>query len=143
MDEWGVDMNYTHPGSLSDHPHPQASLREIYLLKRSSGKHGKDLGRTTGWIHRASLKMKGVTNIGNVTYNKVDDDGLHINVLDKPQVLDIDHVVICAGQEPNRDLYESLNSKHNNVHLIGGAHEAAQLDAKRAIKEASIWASKV
>lgn len=143
MDEWGVDMNYTHPGSLSDHPHPQASPREIYLLKRSGGKHGKDLGRTTGWIHRASLKMKGVTNIGNVTYNKVDDDGLHIAVLDKPQVLDIDHVVICAGQEPNSDLYESLNSKHNNVHLIGGAHEAAQLDAKRAIKEASIWASKV
>ena len=87
--------------------------------------------------------MKGVTNIGNVTYHKVDDNGLHITVIDKPMVLDVDHIVVCAGQEPNRDLYNHLQSVHNNIHLIGGANEAAQLDAKKAIKEASIWASKV
>lgn len=136
MKEWGVDMDYKMAGALET-PEVTPSPREIYLLKRSKGKHGKNLGRTTGWIHRASLHKKRVNMLSNVTYHKVDDVGLHISVLDEPQVLEVDNVVICAGQEPLRDLYEALKENGQTVHLIGGANVAAELDAKRAIKEAS------
>lgn len=136
MKEWGVDMEYAEPGSLSA-PQPLASPREIYLMKRSGGKHGKNLGKTTGWIHRASLKMKGIKNLANVTYKRVDDQGFHISVGEENLLLPVDHVVICAGQEPLRDLYEDLKAADQSVHLIGGADIAAQLDAKRAIKQAS------
>ncbi len=137
MKEWGVDMNYTKGGSLAESPKPAPSPREVYLLKRSGGKHGKGLGRTTGWIHRASLIMKGVKHLANVTYEKVDDQGFHITRNDETQVLPVDHVVICAGQEPLRDLHDDLVNGGQSVHLIGGADVAAQLDAKRAIKQAS------
>jgi len=136
MAEWGVDMAYTDPGALTA-AKPGPSPREIYLLKRSGGKHGKDLGKTTGWIHRASLKMKGVKHLANVSYEKVDDQGLHITVAGEPQILPVEHVVICAGQEPLRELHTALVDQGQKVHLIGGADEAAQLDAKRAIKQAS------
>ncbi len=136
MKEWGVDMDYTNPGAGAA-PDPSPSKRKIYLLKRSGGKHGKDLGKTTGWIHRASLKMKNVEMIANVTYVKVDDAGLHILRNEEKVVLDVDHVVICAGQVPNRALYDELEGAGMSVHLIGGADEARQLDAKRAIKQAS------
>lgn len=136
MEEWGVDMAYTDPGALAP-AKPGPSPREIYLLKRSGGKHGKDLGKTTGWIHRASLKMKGVKHLANVSYEKVDDQGLHITVAGEPQILAVEHVVICAGQEPLRELHAALVEQGQKVHLIGGADEAAQLDAKRAIKQAS------
>lgn len=138
LKEWGVDPEYTNGGSLADSPKPLASPREIYLLKRSGGKHGKALGKTTGWIHRASLKMKGVINIGNVTYHKVDDEGFHISVLEEDRLLDVDNIVICAGQEPDKDLYNALESVHPSVHVIGGADKAEQLDAKRAIKQATL-----
>lgn len=137
MKEWGVDMDYTRGGSLAESPNPVPSPREVYLLKRSGGKHGKGLGRTTGWIHRASLMMKGVHHLANVTYERVDDRGLHITVNDEPQLLEVDHVVVCAGQEPLRELFDDLQAAGINTHLIGGADEAAQLDAKRAIKQAS------
>jgi 2,4-dienoyl-CoA reductase (NADPH2) len=137
MKEWGVDMEYKNGGALASSPQPLPSPREIYLLKRSGGKHGKNLGKTTGWIHRASLQMKGVHHLSNVTYHKVDDDGLHISVLDEAKVLKVDHVVICAGQESLNILYHELESKHPHVHLVGGADKAEQLDAKRAIKQAS------
>jgi len=137
MKEWGVDMSYSDGGSLAAGPQPIPSPRRIYLLKRSGGKHGKGLGRTTGWIHRASLMMKGVKHMANVKYLKVDDHGFHISVNDIVQILPVDHVVICAGQEPQRDLYDQLKDANQTVHLIGGADEAAQLDAKRAIKQAS------
>ena len=137
MKEWGVDMDYSKGGSLANSPLPTPSPREVYLLKRSGGKHGKGLGRTTGWIHRASLMMKGVKHLANVTYLKVDDHGFHISVNDEVQVLPVDHVVICAGQEPLRELYQGLIDAGQSVHLIGGADVAAQLDAKRAIKQAS------
>jgi len=137
MKEWGVDMTYSKGGSLAPSPLPSKSPREVYLLKRSGGKHGKGLGRTTGWIHRASLIMKGVKHIGNVTYLKVDDDGFHISHNDEVKILPVDHVVICAGQEPLRDLHQGLLDAGQNVHLVGGADVAAQLDAKRAIKQAS------
>lgn len=136
MEEWGVDMAYKAPGALMT-AQPAPSPREIYLLKRSGGKHGKDLGKTTGWIHRASLKMKAVKHLANVVYEKVDDQGLHISVAGEPQLLPVEHVVVCAGQEPLRDLHDALVAAGQKVHLIGGADEAAQLDAKRAIKQAS------
>ncbi len=143
MKEWGVDMTYQRGGSLADSPKPLPSPREIYLLKRSKGKHGKNLGKTTGWIHRSSLAMKKVNMIAEAEYRKVDDQGLHIVVGDQTQILDVDHVIICAGQEPLRDLYDDLVTKGQSVHLIGGANIAAQLDAKKAIKEASYLAAKL
>jgi len=144
MEEWGVDMTYSHGGSLADSPKPDPSPREIFLLKRSGGKHGKTLGKTTGWIHRASLAMKQVKMLGNVKYEKVDDAGLHILVNDETsEILPVDNVVVCAGQEPLRAMYEELQALGKTVHIIGGAHVAAELDAKKAIKEASYLAAKL
>lgn len=143
MKEWGVDMDYKKGGALAVSPEPLPSPREIFLLKRSKGKHGKNLGKTTGWIHRSSLAMKDVKMLASVQYQKVDDEGLHILVGEEPRVLPVDHVVICAGQEPLRAMYEELKAAEKNVHLIGGANVAAQLDAKRAIKEASELAARL
>jgi len=143
MKEWGVDMTYAKGGSLADNPNPSPSPRKVYLLKRSGGKHGKGLGRTTGWIHRASLIMKGVTHLANVTYLKVDDAGFHISINDAIQILPVDNVVICAGQVPLKDLYDKLKDSGQSVHLIGGADVATQLDAKRAIKQASELVAKM
>ena len=144
MKEWGVDMDYHKAGSLMEGgAQPLPSPREIYLLKRSKGKHGKGLGKTTGWIHRSSLAMKKVNMIGEVQYDKIDDAGLHITVGEESQVLPVDNVVICAGQEPLRAMYEDLKAAGKNVHLVGGANIAAKLDAKKAINEASYLAAKL
>jgi len=133
MNEWGVDMTFTHrsgvEGVAANHP---ASPREIWLLQRKETKVGKTLGATTGWIHRTSLKHRGVHMIPGVSYRKIDDQGLHITVGDKEQILAVDNVVLCAGQEPNRELAELLNRE---VHLIGGADVATELDARRAIDQ--------
>jgi len=142
MEEWGVDMQYQRAGALQE-AEVQESPREVYLLKRSKGKHGKYLGKTTGWIHRASLKKKGVQMLGLVTYEKVDDAGLHIIVGEKKEILPVDHVIICAGQEPLKTLFEPLQAEGINVHLIGGADEAKELDAKRAIKQGAELAAKL
>lgn len=136
MEEWGVDMAMKTGGALQP-ADPEPSPREIYLLKRSTGKHGKHLGKTTGWAHRASLKMKDVKMISQVVYNKFDDAGLHITVNDEPRVLPVDNVVICAGQEPLRELQAQLEQGGMKVHLIGGAFEAKELDAKFAIDQAA------
>lgn len=143
MKEWGVDMDYKKGGSLADSPNPLPSPREIYLLKRSSGKHGKNLGKTTGWIHRSSLNLKEVKMLANVSYNKVDDHGLHISVGDENRILEVDNVIICAGQEPLNELHKELQDAGKKVHLIGGAHIAKDLDAKKAIKEASYLAAEI
>ena len=143
MKEWGVDMSYSKGGALAEAPQPLASPREIYLLKRSKGKHGKNLGKTTGWIHRSSLAMKEVKMLADVSYEKIDDQGLHIKVGEEQQILDVDHVIICAGQVSLKELEAGLTAAGQNVHLIGGANIAAQLDAKMAIKEASELAAKV
>jgi len=133
MDEWGVDMTFSHrsgvEGVNANHP---TSAREIWLLQRKESKVGKTLGATTGWIHRTSLKHRGVNMVPGVTYRKIDDQGLHITVGDKEQILEVDNVVLCAGQEPNRELAEALKRE---VHLIGGADIAAELDARRAIDQ--------
>ncbi len=142
MDEWGVDMNYKKGGALKT-PEPEASSREVYLLKRSKGKHGANLGKTTGWIHRASLKMKKVNMLAMVQYEKIDDKGLHIIQNEEKKVLNVDNVVICAGQIPFRELFEPLQQKGINVHLIGGADVAAELDAKRAIEQGTKLAAKL
>ncbi|MCL4105759.1 UNVERIFIED_CONTAM: hypothetical protein GTU68_028636 [Idotea baltica] len=142
MEEWGVDMQYKNPGAITM-PKIEPSAREIYLLKRSGGKHGKDLGKTTGWIHRASLKMKKVKMMANVQYDKIDDSGLHITHDGEVKILPVDTVVVCAGQVPLRNLYDELEEGGKSVHLIGGAKLASELDAKRAIYEAAHLAAQL
>lgn len=128
--EWGIDQSIQAPGGLIK-AHDEKSAREITMLQRKSSKPGKGLGKTTGWIHRLSLKKKGVKTLTGVHYNKIDDQGLHITINDQPQVLEVDHVIICAGQLSNKDLYQ----EDDHYHIIGGADVAAELDAKRAIKQ--------
>ncbi len=134
MEEWGVDMKYTVRGALQKN-HATKSPREVYLLQRSKGKLGGGLGKTTGWIHRAALKMKKVKMIAEVSYEKINEEGFHIKVAGVPQVLNVDNIVICAGQISNNQLYHSIKENYTNVHLIGGALEAGDLDAKRAIEQ--------
>ena len=132
--EWGVDPTYQHRGGLTK-PHAEAPPRQVWLLQRSKGKVGDRLGKTTGWAHRLTLKSRNVQMWSEVNYVRVDDAGLHITVKGQPQVLDVETVVICAGQNPLRELYEPLRQAGISAHLIGGAKEAGELDAKRAIEE--------
>lgn len=136
MQEWGVDMAYQKGGALTK-PHPEKSPRTIYLLQRTKGKIGGKLGKTTGWIHRSSLKMKKVETIDGVTYEKIDDKGLHINIDGFYRLLEVDNIVICAGQEPLNALFDPLSNAGISTHIIGGAFEALELDAKRAIEQGS------
>ena len=144
MKEWGVDMAVTTAGGLAaSGPQPHPSPRQVYLLQRKSSKVGEGLGKTTGWIHRASLQMKNVTMIPGVTYDKIDDAGLHVTIKGEPQVLAVDNVVICAGQDPLRELQQPLLDAGKPVHLIGGADVAAELDAKRAIDQGARLAASI
>ena len=141
MAEWGVDPTYASPGGLR-RPQPEPPAREIWLLQRSPGKPGARLGKTTGWIHRAALKAKSVRMLGGVEYLGVDDAGFRIRVRERDgegteQRLAVDHVVVCAGQEPRRELQSALEAAGQRAHLIGGADVAAELDAKRAIDQGS------
>jgi 2,4-dienoyl-CoA reductase (NADPH2) len=136
MAEWGVDPTFEARGALA-RPQPEPPARKVWLLQRSPGRPGARLGKTTGWIHRATLKAKGVKMLGGVEYLGVDDAGLHIRVDGQEQTLPVDHVVVCAGQEPRRDLHAALQAAGVEAHLIGGADVAAELDAKRAIKQGS------
>ncbi len=132
--EWGVDTTYQHVGGLIE-PEVPASPRQLFLLQRKSAKVGENLGKTTGWIHRTSLKNRKVQMISGVSYDKIDDAGLHITVDGQQKTLDVDNVILCAGQEPRRDLLEALKQAGKPVHLIGGADLAVELDAKRAINQ--------
>jgi len=132
--EWGVDMTYANRGGLAKNA-PEASPREVWLLQRTPGTPGKRLNKTTGWVHRAALKMKNVKLLGGVGYERIDDAGLHVTIDGKPQIIQVDNVIVCAGQEPRRDLYDALKTAGIDVHLIGGADVAAELDAKRAIAQ--------
>ena len=139
-DEWGIDTSYAHVGGLKE-PVVEQSEREIYLLQRKAKSVGAGLGKTTGWIHRTGLKNRNVNMIPCVSYEKIDDAGLHIIVNDQPSVLEVDHIVICAGQESFTAMYEQLQQAGKSVHLIGGAKEAGELDAKRAIRQGAELAS--
>lgn len=136
--EWGIDQSLAAKGGVEGvKAQPTESPREVWLLQRKPGKPGKSLGKTTGWIHRLSLRHRGVKMLGNVSYERIDDEGLHINIDGKAQILDVDHVVICAGQVSNRDLVGDLQAGGLTCHIIGGAEKAAELDAKYAIREGS------
>ena len=133
MKEWGIDMTFgSRSGIEGIKAQPEPSPREVYLLQRKTTRVGKGLGKTTGWIHRAGLAMKGVRMMPGCDYSHIDDEGLHMTVGDEPQVLPVDTVIICAGQDPLRELVDGLELPH---HLIGGADEAGELDAKRAIDQ--------
>ncbi|MEU0074166.1 NADPH-dependent 2,4-dienoyl-CoA reductase [Streptomyces sp. NPDC006332] len=132
--QWGVDMDYRTPGGLTA-PERPAPPRTVHLLQRKTAKVGAGLGKTTGWIHRTELKHRGVTMVPGVRYDRIDDAGLHVTVGDASTVLEVDTVVLCTGQEPRRDLYDALVAAGVDAHLIGGADVAAELDAKRAIKQ--------
>jgi len=140
--EWGVDREMRTRGGLTER-HVEASPRQITLLQRKTTPLGKGLAKTTGWIHRASLKQKGVRMIGGVTYHAIDDAGLHITVGDERTVLEVDDVVLCAGQVPEHALAEELAGSGLKHDLIGGARLATELDAKRAIDEGSRLAARL
>ncbi|MEU3766880.1 NADPH-dependent 2,4-dienoyl-CoA reductase [Amycolatopsis keratiniphila] len=134
MAEWGVTDPERAAGGLTERK-VEPSPRQVFLLQRKKSGIGAGLGKTSGWVHRAALKAKRVEQLTGVAYERIDDDGLHITVGDKPRVLDVDTVVVCAGQEPVRDLVDDLRAAGLPVHLIGGADVAAELDAKRAIDQ--------
>ncbi|MDQ3160575.1 MAG: NADPH-dependent 2,4-dienoyl-CoA reductase [Pseudomonadota bacterium] len=136
MAEWGVDANFDSPGGLVP-PRPEPAARQVWLLQRTPGKLGAKLGKTTGWIHRSTLKSKGVKMLGGVEYLGVDESGLQLRIDGTEQTLPVDHVVVCAGQESQRGLFDALHATGRRVHLIGGADVAAELDAKRAIAQGS------
>ncbi|MDN5443116.1 MAG: NADPH-dependent 2,4-dienoyl-CoA reductase [Acinetobacter sp.] len=141
-DEWGIDTSYAHVGGLKQ-PVLEQSDREIYLLQRKAKAVGASLGKTTGWIHRTGLKHRDVKMIAGASYDKIDDQGLHITVNDQPIVLEVDNVIICAGQESYTAMYDQLKADGKNVHLIGGAKEAGELDAKRAIRQGAELAATI
>ena len=141
MKEWGIDMTFgSRSGIEGVKAQPEPSPREVYLLQRKSSKVGSGLGKTTGWIHRAGLVMKGVRMMPSCDYEKIDDAGLHLTVGGETKVLDVDNIIICAGQDPLRELTKGLTIPH---HLIGGADIASELDAKRAINQGTRLAAQL
>ncbi|KMM84354.1 2,4-dienoyl-CoA reductase [Pseudomonas taetrolens] len=143
--EWGIDTQLEARGGVAGiTPQVPAPARQVYLLQRKASKVGNGLGKTTGWIHRAGLKNKRVQMLSGVEYLSIDDAGLHIRVGEgEPQLLAVDNIVICAGQDPLRELQDGLLAAGQNVHLIGGADVAAELDAKRAINQGSRLAAQL
>ncbi|MDN7428199.1 FAD-dependent oxidoreductase [Burkholderia sp. AU45388] len=137
---WGVDRSYANAGGLGE-ARPEPAARHVHLLQRKASKVGDGLGKTTGWIHRTALKARGVGMSSSVTYRRIDDDGFHVTIDGVEQTLPVDNVVICAGQEPSRELAEQLQAAGCRVYLIGGADEAAELDAKRAIHQGTTLAA--
>ena len=142
--EWGVDFeNHPRGGVTGVEPSVEKADREVYLLQRKATPVGRGLGKTTGWTHRISLARRDVKMLNAVEYLKIDDDGLHIAVDSQPQLLDVDTVIVCAGQLPLRTLFDELQDAGHNVSLVGGAYEAGELDAKRAINQASYMAAAI
>jgi len=134
LKHWGIDKDYQNRGSLKP-AEVEESEREVYLLQRKTTKVGKGLGKTTGWIHRSTLKHKKVQMLNGVSYDKIDEQGLHITFGGKTKILAVDNVILCAGQNPLRELHQGLERAGFSVHLVGGADVAAELDAKRAIRQ--------
>ena len=139
MKEWGVGDPNKIPGGLAESgPKPEAAVRQVTLMQRKKQKLGRNLGKTTGWIHRSALKMKNVQMIGNVNYEEITSEGIMVSdgeLRENPRLVSADTVVICAGQESDRSLADELIEKGKKVHIIGGADVASELDAKRAIDQ--------
>ncbi|GIU22403.1 NADPH-dependent 2,4-dienoyl-CoA reductase [Shewanella hafniensis] len=135
LQQWGIDKTYQHAGGLTEPQSDNTDHRKVYLLQRKTSKMGKGLGKTTGWIHRLVLKQHDVKMKTGVSYDKFDDAGLHIRVGEQAEVLPVDNVILCAGQESNRTLVDEMKATGMPVHLIGGVDVAAELDAKRAIRQ--------
>jgi len=134
--EWGIDTSLQLQGGLRpEGPQLHQSPRQVVMLQRKASKPGEGLGKTTGWIHRTTLLARGVKMFPSVSYEKIDDRGLHVSIGGEPQLLEVDHVIICAGQEPRRSLAEPLRAAGKPVHLIGGCDVAMELDARRAIAQ--------
>lgn len=134
--EWGIDTSLQHAGGLRpEGVHLTKSPRQIVMLQRKTSKPGEGLGKTTGWIHRTTLLARGVKMLAGVGYERIDDEGLHITISGEPQLLAVDNVIICAGQDPRRELVEPLRELGKTLHLIGGADVAMELDARRAIAQ--------
>ena len=146
-EEWGIGDPAKTPGGLApDGPQPVPPARQITLLQRKAETPGKRLGKTTGWIHRAALRMKGVKMIGGVNYERIDEHGLHIShgeARENPTLVGADTIVLCAGQLPERSLADTLLEQGIQVHVIGGADVAAELDAKRAIDQGTRLAAEL
>jgi 2,4-dienoyl-CoA reductase (NADPH2) len=140
--EWGIDDQYQDRGGLRA-PQVHPSPRQVHLLQRKTSKVGDGLGKTTGWIHRTGLKAKRVAMHSGVSYDRIDDAGLHVTVDGQQHVLPVDNVIVCAGQEPLRELQQGLLDAGCKVHLIGGADVAAELDAKRAINQGTRLAAAI
>ncbi|OLT46091.1 NADPH-dependent 2,4-dienoyl-CoA reductase [Saccharomonospora sp. CUA-673] len=134
MREWGVDPTVARPGGLAVAERPEPP-RQVYLLQRKKSRVGAGLGKTTGWVHRKTLKERGVEFVPGAAYSRIDDEGLHVTVGDRSRLLEVDDVVICAGQERRRELYDDLVAAGVSTHVIGGADVAAELDAQRAIAQ--------
>jgi 2,4-dienoyl-CoA reductase (NADPH2) len=136
---WGVgdpfDTSWVHSAGGLTAPTSREPVREVTLVQRKTSLIGKGLGKTSGWAHRAVLKQAGVQQISGATYDLIDDRGLHVTVDGEPRVLEVDTIVVCAGQESVRSLYDELTGPGRDVHIIGGADLAAELDAKRAIEQ--------
>lgn len=144
LKEWGIDKSLSARSGIEGiQPEIEPSPREIFMLKRSKGKFGGNLGKTTGWIHRSTLKKKNVQFINRVEYTKIDDVGLHYVQNDEAKVLEVDNIIICAGQIPFKELLNPLENANLKVHVIGGADVAAELDAKRAIDQGCRLAAKL
>ncbi|GGN90813.1 NADPH-dependent 2,4-dienoyl-CoA reductase [Nocardia rhizosphaerihabitans] len=145
-EEWGVDSEDEQARGQLKEPKPSPAARDVVLLQRKSTPFGKDLGKTSGWVHRAAIKAKGVEQVGGVNYERIDDAGLHISFgekREKPRVIEVDNVIVCAGQESVRELEEPLRAAGVDLHLIGGADLAAELDAKRAIDQGTRLAARL
>lgn len=139
-DHWGIDLSMKFDGGLKQRNNTPP-IRKVYMLQRKIRKSGADLGKTTGWIHRASLKRKEVSMLAGVTYDKIDDDGLHISIRKKPRVLKVDTIILCAGQTENNQI--STAFEQQPCHIIGGARLAKGIDAQKAIEEAALLAIKI
>ncbi|PSW03602.1 NADPH-dependent 2,4-dienoyl-CoA reductase [Photobacterium lipolyticum] len=142
LKDWGIDKTIEHAGGL--YPYEQhMSHRQVWLMQRKPGKVGKGPGRTTGWIHRRVLEKRGVELLGGVSYDKIDEQGLHITVEGQPRILDVDNIVLCSGQTSVEQLSDDLKHMNVNVHVIGGAEIAGEVDANRVIREAVELAAKL
>jgi 2,4-dienoyl-CoA reductase (NADPH2) len=142
--EWGIDFeNHPRGGVTGVVPQVAKADRQVYLLQRKSSPVGRGLGKTTGWTHRISLAQRGVKMLNGLEYHKIDDQGLHISTDGMPELLEVDTVIVCAGQVPKRGLFDEITAMGMEASLIGGAFEASELDAKAAINQASYLAAAI